>query len=271
MLEASLREDNAFVTLTYSDEFLPRTSSGLPTLDRGHLQAFLKRLRAKWDLGRLRFYAVGEYGDVTERPHYHLAVFGLPSCIRKRRSGRCCAACDAVSSAWGMGHVSVDTLLPESAAYVAGYVVKKMTRSDDLRLRGRVPEFARMSLRPGIGADFVDDVASAILRWDDEKSGEVPVALRHGSKLLPLGRYLRTRLKERVGLRSVRKGLRGEMERSRQVEAESRAVDVSEVLRLQEEAAQTGKSVKALAAEKRLGEFFSVQSKELIRKKRGSL
>lgn len=65
---------------------------------------------------------------------------------------------------------------------------------------GRHPEFARMSLRPGIGASFMDEVASTILEHGlENKLDDVPVSLRHGKNTLPLGRYLRRRLRQRIG------------------------------------------------------------------------
>lgn len=93
----------------------------------------------------------------------------------------------------------VGTLTTESAGYIAGYVVKKMTASTDIRLNGRHPEFARMSLRPGIGADMMDEVASTLMTYGLETQADVPSALRHGNRVLPLGRYLRRRLRERIG------------------------------------------------------------------------
>lgn len=93
------------------------------------------------------------------------------------------------------------TLEERSAQYIAGYVVKKMTRPDDPRLLGRLPEFARMSLKPGIGAGAIPDVASALMQYKLEASGrDVPNSLRHGSRLLPLGRYLMKRLRLECGL-----------------------------------------------------------------------
>lgn len=83
---------------------------------------------------------------------------------------------------------------------MAGYVEKKMTRTDDLRLFGREPEFSRMSNRPGIGADFMHEVASELMRFNlEETQPDVPSALRHGSKVMPLGRYLTRRLRTLVG------------------------------------------------------------------------
>lgn len=90
-----------------------------------------------------------------------------------------------------------------SAQYVAGYVTKKMTGKNDSRLFGRYPEFARMSNRPGLGSDALWEVASELLRYEDLdpriSQADVPVSLRHGAKTLPLGRYLRKRLREMIG------------------------------------------------------------------------
>lgn len=204
MLEASLRTENAFVTLTYSDENLRMTSQQLPTLDPKDFQDWLKRFRAAISPLKVRFYGVGEYGDETQRPHYHVALFGYPPCrygnSRYRHYTNCCDNCDRIRDTWGKGNIFVGTLETESAQYVAGYVTKKMTAKDDERLLGRHPEFARMSLRPGIGADFMHDVASVVLDLNlVEKEGDVPSSLRHGKRVLPLGRYLTKKLRKLVG------------------------------------------------------------------------
>lgn len=75
-----------------------------------------------------------------------------------------------------------------------------MTRYDDRRLNGRMPEFARMSLRPGIGHRSLHDIADVILRYKlDESEVDVPGAIRRGSAIHPLGRYLRQQLRLMVG------------------------------------------------------------------------
>lgn len=207
LLESGLHEDNAFVTLTYTDAKLPRIDLYQNTLVPADLRNFLKRLRKAWEPLRFRFFAVGEYGDASERAHFHLALFQFPTCmrgrtLRVRNSTRpdwanCCPICKMVGKAWGNGDVDLGGLTEESASYVAGYVTKKMTGKNDARLNGRHPEFARMSNRPGIGADAMHDVASTVLEFNlVESQGDVPSALRRGKRILPLGRYLRRRLRK---------------------------------------------------------------------------
>lgn len=196
MLEAAQHADNCFATLTYSDEKLESVS-----LIPRHLTLFLKRFRKEF--GKFRYYAVGEYGDVTERPHFHLALFGVPTCVwgrtRKERVS-CCFHCDRMQRVWGYGKCDLGTLDPGSARYVSGYVTKKLTRPDDERLEGRHPEFSRMSTRPGIGAGMMDEVASQLMSLNlDTELDDVPAALTHGRQAWPLGQYLRRRLRTRIG------------------------------------------------------------------------
>lgn len=206
MLEAQLKEENSFLTLTYADPNLPLTSGGLPTLIPKHLQDWLKRFRKEILPSRVRFFAVGEYGDETQRPHYHVAMFGYPCCARgNTRYGNagvpiCCDNCVRVHNTWSHGRVFIGDLTVNSAQYVAGYVTKKMTGKSDPRLYGREPEFSRMSRRPGIGVDAMHDVASSLLEFDlEEKMTDVPSVLRHGSRTLPLGRHLRRKLRTMIG------------------------------------------------------------------------
>lgn len=75
-----------------------------------------------------------------------------------------------------------------------------MTSYDDPRLFGRHPEFARMSNRPGLGASAMHEVASQLMTFNlDTSQADVPSALQHGGRALPLGRYLRRKLRTLVG------------------------------------------------------------------------
>lgn len=207
LLEASQHETNAFVTLTYDEDHAPEDGS----LDPAHLRNFLKRLRRAYEPLRFRFFGVGEYGDETQRPHYHVALFGAFGCqygasryAESKRRKSCCSVCDSMREVWGQGNIDIRGLGPESAGYIAGYTTKKLTNAADPYvqeiLAGRHPEFSRMSNRPGIGAGAMDDVADRLLTYDlHERLEDVPTTLQHGKRNLPLGRYLRNQLRLRLG------------------------------------------------------------------------
>lgn len=208
LLEAGEHGSNSFLTLTYRDEKLPRTTSGTPTLAPEDLRNWLKRIRKAVSPIRVRYYGVGEYGDETARPHYHVALFGYGCCSNGttvKFRGRvvpdqCCPVCRLVSSTWGLGDIECGTLEESSAKYLVGYVLKKMTRYDDPRLFGRMPEFARMSLKPGIGQSAMHEVAHVIMQLGlDTSEDDVPSSLRRGSTIAPLGRYLTTQLRKMTG------------------------------------------------------------------------
>lgn len=211
MLEAAQYSANAFVTLTYDDAFLPLTCTMLPTLVPEHPKNWLKRLRKHFPPEHVRFYLAGEYGDENFRPHYHVALFNVPTCARgrtRRRPGSsrpiwrgCCASCELVGETWGFGDVDLGILEDHSAQYVAGYVLKKMTHAQDPRLQGRYPEFSRQSNRNGgLGKDAMWEVASQLMRFNlDSTQVDVPSTLRHGAKERPLGRYLQQQLRKMIG------------------------------------------------------------------------
>lgn len=194
MLETLQHKENAFVTLTYKDPVL--------NLSPKDLRDWLKRFRKAVAPRKIRYFACGEYGDKNQGAHFHVALFNFPACQFGapvvRGKGCECPPCSVVRSTWGHGFVFLGTLTPKSAQYCARYVVKKMTAADDVRLRGRHPEFARMSLKPGIGADAMWDVASEIMRYSLEDRNHSQ--LRHGASMMPLGRYLRRKLQDMVGL-----------------------------------------------------------------------
>lgn len=178
--EAKCHERNAYVTLTFNDENLPASGS----LDYSIFQAFMRRVRKSF-ANRVRFYMAGEYGEKTMRPHFHALLFGadFPDRVLIRagnllpsyagRSGGSTQDRSALYSSarlgelWPLGFSSVGDVTFESAAYVARYVMKKVTGpSADEHYRRvdpstgeivqLVPEFNRMSLKPGIGAPWLE-------------------------------------------------------------------------------------------------------------------
>lgn len=93
-----------FVTLTYNTEHVPFTKKGYKTLDKEDLKNFFKRLRYHhkdhlhtymYDQQRqrlnlpikklpIKYYAVGEYGSIRKRPHYHIILYNtyIPTIIK---------------------------------------------------------------------------------------------------------------------------------------------------------------------------------------------
>lgn len=170
------RHDHAcWATLTYSDANLP------PTLCVPHLQRFNRNLRKHL---RFRFFASGEYGDTTYRPHYHIILFGVPE-----------TAAELIQSSWKHGYARVDPLTPAAISYVAGYCSKKLSHKADREERinyetGEVytfqPPFTLMSRRPGIAGDDREYAAS----W---RSHAVL-----GGQIVPVPRFLHEAWKARA-------------------------------------------------------------------------
>lgn len=178
--ESQLHRENSFLTLTYSDDHLPQYGA----LQYGDVQAFLKRLRkhqASQAQPRISFFCAGEYGPALGRPHYHLAVFGyrpydgVPLSVAGNKHPL--SVSKTLDKLWGKGFASVGELTPASAAYVAKYCIKKITGPASETHYTRLdpdtgemvpipPEFARMSLRPGIGKRWYQRFANEVHTHD---------------------------------------------------------------------------------------------------------
>lgn len=193
-LESLSHDENCFVTLTYSPEHLPAGGN----LEPLHVQLWLKKLRKALHPIRIRYFLVGEYGDESERAHYHLSLFGVSGNTLVPRASGPTTLPNLIASTWSYGLIHVGEFNELTAQYVAGYVTKKMTREGDPRLNGRVPEFARMSLRPGIGADAMAIVANT---FQAARLNEpLPTSLKIGRRTINLGRFLLSKLRIAAGL-----------------------------------------------------------------------
>ncbi len=138
VLESFMHDESVFVTLTYDEEHVHPDGHLVPD----HVTRWLKRFRKAIYPLKVRYFLCGEYGDTSWRPHYHLSLFGV---------GRWCE--ELIEETWPYGFVQVGDFNEQTAQYVAGYVVKKLTNEDHHALDGRPPEYARQSRRPGLDAD----------------------------------------------------------------------------------------------------------------------
>lgn len=195
MLESFTNDETIFLTLTYNDENLPKNLS----LNPDTTKLFIDRLRKKLLPKKIRFYLVGEYGDETHRPHYHLIIFGLGHW-----------AGTLIDQTWintetkePLGFHQIGDFNEKTAQYTCGYVVKKLNKNHP-DLKGRYPEYSRMSQRPGLGANAMVILANTLTTGQGVEfmhaNGDVPHVLKIGKKSLPLGQYLRNRLKQELGM-----------------------------------------------------------------------
>lgn len=163
--ETAYHEGNCFITLTYDKENLPKAefNTGIPelgifgeyiqmpggTLKKKDLQDFWKRLRKKLKSKKIKYYAVGEYGDRTKRSHYHAIIFGLKPSMETIKT---------IKETWGKGIIDVGNAESKSIRYVANYVHKKLFGEYDERIYGytnRESPFSTSS--QGIGKQYAID------------------------------------------------------------------------------------------------------------------
>ena len=128
--EASLHDENSFITLTFNDENLPSNLS----VNKEDVQKFFKRLRKALQTKKIRYFACGEYGDKNQRPHYHAIIFGhsFPDKqLWSKKNGHLLFRSKQLEQAWPYGFSTIGHVTFESAAYVARYVMKKRKGDDD--------------------------------------------------------------------------------------------------------------------------------------------
>lgn len=190
ILETSAyKNTSTFLTMTYDNENVPRDGSLVPE----DLNKYIDRLR-KSSLGHFRYFAVGEYGDKTQRPHYHMAIFNCPPEHWE----------DKFQKAWPHGFTKAGEVTPKSAAYIAGYCTKKMTNAEDERLDGKHPEFTRMSKRPPLGQTGMNRILETLYSRHGskmlEKMGDVPHLYRIDNRIYPISRYYVNWMRQQLGI-----------------------------------------------------------------------
>lgn len=201
MLEAQCHPHSFFSTFTYEVEPDGRS------LVKDHISQTMHRLResARRASKTVRFYAAGEYGELGGRPHYHAAIYGLGP-DDYPLIDRAWQGINGVESGPRAGYTYHGVLAPDAAYYITGYITKKLTGPGVSRIDPstgrrdqRHPEFAVMSRNPGIGLPFllslVDGFNTSAGALYLARNGDVPTSIVCAGKTLPLGQYIRSRLR----------------------------------------------------------------------------
>ncbi len=223
------------MTLTYREEDLPNP----PTVRVDHFQKFIKKLRKAVEPKVIRYFHCGEYGDEKMRPHYHAIIFNHDfedKKLWKLSNGLPLYISEQLSSIWGYGFCSVGAVTFESSAYVARYIMKKITGEpaedhytyvDPLtgEISQLAPEYVTMSRRPGIGKVWLE------MYRDDVWPGDFVVV--DTKKLRPPRFY--DKVLEEESFRMFRK-VKGERERNAEKHADNNTPDRLKVRRKVQEA-----------------------------------
>lgn len=139
-------------------------------------QDFIKRVRKKYEI---RYYMAGEYGPENGRPHFHACIFGHDwddkLYHKTTPAGEKIYTSATLDKLWGKGYASTGDLTFESAAYIARYCVSKVTgdaaeehykRYDYLGEYQLPEEYNKMSLKPGIGAEWLKKYLTDVYTYD---------------------------------------------------------------------------------------------------------
>lgn len=204
MLEAKKYADNCFITLTFDDDHVPER------LEKAPFQKFMKRLR-KYFPQKIRFFACGECGEKSERPHYHAVLFNVDfddkEFLKRSKSGLIIYRSKLLEKLWPYGISSIGDVTDASAQYVAKYSMKRKISKID---RG---EFVLMSRMPGIGQDSYDEsIYESDRIYVSGKSFKVPryfdkLADKEGSILFEYTKEMRLRNAKKIPLSMYKLGL----------------------------------------------------------------
>ncbi len=201
--QAEVSASALFVTLTYQPENVKLSKNGFMTLSKEDVQKFFKRLRKKnieyhknmcikhnknYEELKIKYYACGEYGGKTNRPHYHIILFNTYP--------------DVIESAWRLddkeiGHIHIGQVNEASVGYTLKYMCKPskipLHRNDD-----RLKEFALMS--KGMGLNYLTEA----MKNYHKDADRMFCVLKDGKKI-SMPRYYKQKIwtdeeRQRIGL-----------------------------------------------------------------------
>ena len=199
-----------FVTLTYSEENVPYNGEEA-TLRKKDLQDFIKRLRRYHDTEvekyqklmkrsyielnppKIRYYAIGEYGLETFRPHYHGLFFNVSPEVIQR-----------INEIWKLGFIKVGDVNTASIHYVTKYVINRKCL-----IPGTEPSFSIMSRRPGIGSSYIN---SKSLRYHRQETGQKFEVTTEDGRIQRMPRYYKQFIFTKKELQGNAKKIEAEMD-----------------------------------------------------------
>lgn len=144
--EAYKYKASYFITNTYNDIYVPIKNSKL-SLNKKHMRNYIMRINkhVKTTNGTWKYFASGEYGETTARPHYHAVILSNRPLLNYCRE------------TWTYGNVKIENMWTYKAiSYTVGYVNKKI---NDNKYEGIEKPFHKFSR--GIGRDWIHEAIAS--------------------------------------------------------------------------------------------------------------
>lgn len=174
MQEMKISSSAFFVTLTY--EQVPTSFNGNPTLNKRDFQLFMKRLRKNSGYGKLKYYACGEYGDHSGRPHYHAIIYNATASTFPQD----------LQNAWGLGHTHIGECDLPTVRYTCKYIMKGKWQPIG-ELDDREPQFSLQS--KGLGKSYL---TPQMIKF--HKQNLIPCITGKNGQLQSLPRYYKDKI-----------------------------------------------------------------------------
>jgi len=172
MEEDKVSASSLFITLTYDTDNVPINTEGWMTLELTDLQKYFKRLRKNNPL-KLRYFAVGEYGSKTERPHYHIILFNADE--------------KTINKSWNKGEIHIGKVSEASVGYTLKYMAKL----------GKIPKHAKDTrkkefqiMSKGLGKSYI----KKLLSWHHSDIEERMYCNLKDGKKISMPRYYKDKI-----------------------------------------------------------------------------
>lgn len=130
--ELKISKGAIFLTMTYDEKYLPYGSDSKSIYCVDDVQKFIRKLRdenKKLTKNQVRYFLVGERGEINDRVHYHAIIFNLHKEVVTK-----------IPNIWMYGFVKIGDCTNASIHYTTKYVLKNsIGNADTLMLCSRRP------------------------------------------------------------------------------------------------------------------------------------
>lgn len=189
--QAEISDFCNFLTLTYANHKLRRTRDNLRTISKVSIQSFLKRLRKNSPNSKFKYYAVGEYGSQTGRPHYHVILLTKDKNLTERNLER------LIKKSWILGYTHIGKATPASISYTLKYISKPAAIPSDT-MGDCEKEFSLMS--KGMGSNYL---TKAMVKWHlADLENRMYIPLKDNGKI-QMPRYYKMKIYTKKQRRSI--------------------------------------------------------------------